>query len=266
MEPTQDVYNFAPLIATLDYAYYYHKKVIVRVFFKSYRGDHPKPLPAYILGAPGIYGGASPNGGLRLNQFDGFTPRFDNTELMARFKTLITTMSLAIGNHPALQGIGPDESAWSLTEKSKTWPVDGLKNKDIVDAHRKICAHMKWRFPEKEIYPFVNFYEGGTVCTTQMNLRWFIDRGYEAGITDTHRIPEMLKTVQPIECMFPMATKTLVCVDHMSIGEDDSSLTERFLENARKTAYLGADITAWYADVPSSNYWRAAKNAMSVIG
>ncbi|SOD42377.1 hypothetical protein [Nitrosovibrio sp. Nv4] len=264
METAEGVYDFSALTTTLNYAATYGKKVIVRIFTKTVSAAKPKPLPAYILNDEVTYGGDATTGGLRINRFSAWSPRLDNPNVMARYKALITAMAAAVGNHSALQGIGPDESAWGFGE---LWPVAGLTTGQIRDAHREMCLHIQSCFPGKEIYPFYNYCDGSEDAEVVAELNWSIGQGMYAGLSDTHRIPDMQSGIPPVATAFPMAAKTIMCVDYMSVGEDDSGVTERMLENARTTALRGADITVWLNwGGASGNWWAAAKNAMAIIG
>jgi hypothetical protein len=262
METSEGVYDFSALTATLNYAATYGKKVIARVFYKAYSAT-PKPLPAYILNDHVTYGGASTEGGLRANSFPGWTPRFDNAALMARFKALITAMAAAVGSHSALQGVGPDESAWSFAGVTQS----GLTATMIRDAHKEICLHFQTCFPGKEIYPLINYCDFSTGAEVLTLLQWSVANGFLVGMTDTFRLPEQIASIQPVSTAYPTSTKTIMYVDYQSTGANDLGLTERMLENARECARNRADITVWYTrGGASSTYWAAAKNAMSVIG
>ncbi|WP_090878282.1 hypothetical protein [Nitrosovibrio sp. Nv6] len=264
METAEGVYDFSKLTTTLNYAATYGKKVIVRVFTKTVSGAKPKPLPAYMLNDETTYGGSATTGGLRINGFSGWSPRFDNPNVMARFKALITAMAAEVGPHSALQGIGPDESAWGFRD---TWPIADLTTAQVKDAHREQCLHIQSCFPGKEIYPFYNYCDGSPDEEVIAEFQWSLSQGMCAGITDTHRIPEMQSGVQPVAAAYPVSAKTLMIVDYMSTGADDSGLAERYLENGRTTALRGADITVWLNwGGATGNYWAAAKNAMATIG
>lgn len=264
MEIVEGIYNFSTIINALDYVHARGKKLIARVFYKSYSGAAAKPLPAYILNDEATYGGAVNSGGLCTNAFGGYTPRFDNVNVMARFKALITAMAIEIHSHPALRGVGPDESAWSF---GAGFGATGLKAAQVRAAHREKCLHFQSCFPGKEVYPFYNYCDGSTNAEIVAELKWSLEQGMCAGITDTHRVPEMLAGVQPVASVYPVPQKTIMCVDFLSSGANDSGLTERYLENARQTAAAGADITVWYTrGGASSSYWAAAVNAMSIVG
>ncbi|MDN5752329.1 MAG: hypothetical protein L0H15_03480 [Nitrosospira sp.] len=267
MESAQGVYDFSTIITALDYAASKGKNVIVRIFYKTYVAAHPKPLPAYILSDHATYGGSPTSGGLLPNQFSAWTPRMHNAAVMARFKALVSAMADVIGSHPALQGISVDESAWSLTSASGTWPVAGLTAQDTTNTHREISAHLKACFPDKEVYVFCNYFEGNNAATCLENLRWYVAQGYLPAITDTFRRPENNASIQPTDPAYPMAAKTLMDVEWMSTGADDSGLTERMIQNAMEHARCGAHISAWMArGGATSNYWVAMKNAMAVVG
>jgi hypothetical protein len=267
MESEFGVYNFTTILNALNYAAVNGKKMIVRLFYKTYSSAQAKPLPNYILNDPLVYGGSTTEGGLRMNHFNGWTPRFDNRNVMDRFKALITAMSVEIGSHPTLQGVAPDESAWSFGGLWGTSTTTGLTGAQVRQAHREKCLHFQSCFPGKEVYPFYNYCDGSTNVQIVGELQWSLAQGMCAGITDTHRVPEMLLGVQPVYISYPTAAKTLMCVDYLSSGSEDSGLVERYLENARRTAELGTDITAWYTrGGASSNYWAAVRSAIAAIG
>lgn len=277
METSEGVYDFTNLIQTLNYAAARTppKPVIIRLYFKNYSGS-TKPVPAYIANDPATYGGTGTTGGLRVNNFGAtcYTPRLDNANVMVRFKALITAMAAAVGSHPMLQGVGPDESTWSFgdtTAQGSLWVTEyapaGLTAAKIRQAHRDICLHFQSCFPTKEIYPFYNDCDGSSTAEVLAELQWSIEQGMCAGITDTHRLPEMISGIQRVIGAYPMETKTLMCVDLLSCGADDSGLTERMLKNGRECARYGADITCWHAEGGvTSNYWAAAKNAFTILG
>ncbi|MEP6879001.1 MAG: hypothetical protein ABI865_09145 [Nitrosospira sp.] len=268
MEPSEGVYDFANLLQSLNYAASHGKKIIIRVFYKNYYGS-TKPLPSYITNNPTTYGGTGTTGGLRINTFGAtcYTPRFDNAALTVRFKALITAMAAAVGSHSALQGVSPDESAWSLGGLWNAYAAEGLTAAQVRLSHREKCLHFQSCFPTKEVYPFYNYCDGSNTAETIAELNWSLGQGMLAGISDTHRLPEMISGIQPVITAYPMPVKTLQCVDLLSYGADDSGLTERMLKNARETARYGADITCWHAEGGvSSNFWAAAKNAMALIG
>ncbi|SOD41731.1 hypothetical protein [Nitrosovibrio sp. Nv4] len=267
LETAQGVYDFSTITNALDYVAGRGKKLIVRTFYKSFSAAHAKPLPSYILDDHVTYGGSATTGGLWVNSFGGYSPRFNNPAVMARFKALITAMADEFGDHPALQGIAPDESAWGFGALWGTPATAGLTAAQVRNAHREICLHIQICFPDKEIYPFYSYCDGSPDADVIAELKWSISQGMCAGITDTHRLPGMIGGIQPVASAFPVPAKTVMCVDFMSTGADDSGLTERYLENARTTALRGADITVWYArGGATSSYWAAAKNAMAIIG
>jgi hypothetical protein len=137
LESEAGVYNFSAVMSALNFAATNGKKMIIRVFYKSYSGTQPKPIPSYMLNDEITYGGSPSQGGLRPNAFGGHTPRFEHPAVMERFKALITSMADKFGNHPALQGMGPDESAWSYGSLWGTLATAGLTAAQVRYAHRE---------------------------------------------------------------------------------------------------------------------------------
>ena len=268
LAPAQGVYTFTNPVKTLNYAQSYGKSVILRFFYKNYAGVPELRLPDYITSDHITYGGSVGHGGLRPNAIGGYTPRFDHPQLMAHFKDMITALAAEIADHPALQGVGFDESAWSFANTWGTGETVGLTAAQVRAAHREMSLHLQSCFPGKEIYPFYNYCDGSTATQVLDELRWSWTQGMLASITDTHRYTDMSHAFQPVMPAYPInGVKTIMCVDHMSTGNNDSGVTERMLENARTTALRGADITAWYIrGGASSAWWTAVKNAIAIIG
>ena len=263
LETAQGVYNTTNVLKTLDYAAALNKPVILRIFYKSYGSTWPLPVPSYIVDNTATYGGDTGYGGLRINSALGYTPRFDNVNVMARFKDMIAGVAAVIANHSALQGMGFDESAWSFAGVTQT----GLTALQIRQAHREMCLQLQTSFPAKEIYPFYNYCDFSSTPNLLLELQWSWDQGMCAGMTDTHRLTDMTTGIQPVAVAYPAPVKFLMCVDYMSTGDNDSSLTERYLENARTTSLRNADITAWYDHNGASGaHWAATMNAISVFG
>lgn len=265
--PAQGVYDFTNPVNTLNYAQSYGKSVIIRFFYKNYAGVPELRVPDYITSDHITYGGSVGHGGLRQNNIGGYTPRFDNPQLMGHFKDMVTALAAEIADHPALQGVGFDESAWSFGDTWGPEITDILTPADIKSAHREMALHLQSSFPGKEIYPFYNYCDGSPDDEVLEELNWSWTQGMLASITDTHRYTDMSHAFQPVMPAYPANIKTLMCVDHMSMGDNDSSLTERMLENARTTALRGADITAWYIRGGASGaWWAAIRNAIEVFG
>lgn len=270
-ETAEGVYDFSKVRATLDYAQTYGKKVILRGYYKSYSTGEIKRIPAYIVSDHVKYGGTSGLGGLRPNFLGaapaGYTPRFDNPNVISRFHAWWTAMAAEIGNHPALQGMGPDESTWSMGGHTSLYASEGLTTAIIRSTHRAHCLHLQSVFPGKEIYPFYNFCDDSTDEEARAEFHWSLSQGMCAALTDTRRLTDMADYPQQVIAEYPVAAKTLICVDYMSTGADDSGLKERYLENARTTALYGADITAWYIHGGANgNWWAAVRNAISIFG
>ena len=151
LESEAGVYNFSAVTSALNFAAANGKKMIIRVFYKSYSGTQAKPIPSYIVNDEVTYGGLPSQGGLRLNAMSGHTPRFDHPAVMERFKALVAAMADAFGDHPALQGMAPDESAWSFGSLWGTSATAGLTTAQVRYLHREKCLHFQSCFPGKEI-------------------------------------------------------------------------------------------------------------------
>lgn len=267
METGEGAYNFSTVTNALNYAKSLGRKVILRVFYKSYASSHAKPLPAYILNNHTTYGGLPGSGGLLPNSFGGYTPRLHNVALMNRFKALVTAMAAEVGSHPALQGVCIDEGTWSLTTWSGTWPVPGLTGQDLINCFETINTHFRACFPDKEVYVFINFFEDISAAKTRSILQSYVARGYLPAITDTKRRPENNNSIQDVDPLYPMNAKTLMGVDYMSTGANDSGLTERMIQNSMENARMGAGITAWYTrGGANSSYWSAVRSAIAATG
>lgn len=273
VETSQGVYNTAPLVTAANYLASLGKKLIIRIFWKTYTDTADPPtnpqVPDYIKNDEATYGGAAGKGGL-YQMWNGTTPfgwsaRLDNANVNARFRLLVDAIASAISGHSALQGAAFDESTWSVYNSSTGLPV-GLTAATQIQTMKDLYTYLQGKFPGMEIYPNVNYTEG-TDSDTRALQQWCIDQGMLVGITDTFRPADMWRGKQPVYELMPRSTKTLVHVDHMSMGADDAGLTARMVENFRQTARLGADITVVYLEAGSdSNYWRAATAAMEIVG
>lgn len=262
-ETSEGVYDFTNLKRSLDFAQTEGKGFIIRLLYKSYIDTEPKRIPDYILNDHATYGGDAGSGGMILNQFDGYTPRMQNQALMARFKAFIAACGKAVGNHPALEGVSLDESTWSLSYDSGTWPVPGLKAQDLIDAFAALNQQWRDSFPGKDVYVFINFFEDSSPAKTRSVLLDYVAKGYLPAVTDTKRRPENNNTLQDVAPLYPFPedVRSMICVDYMSTGENDSGLTERMVANAMETARVGSWITGWYMRGGSDSAWWAAIKA-----
>lgn len=277
IEPSIGVYDFSAITSALDYCNERGKKLILRFFWKTYvdPNDPPNspPVPNYILTDHIQYGGVSGAGGLYKNyagsSHAGWSARLDNIGVMARAKALITALASEISFHPCFSGFMFDESNWSVYNGS-SMPA-GLSTETIVAADKDIYLHAQAEFAGHRVFPNVNFVDGhpysAALQPARDLLEWTIDNGFPVGVTDTFRIPEKASGIQPVYKNLPKDVFTIVHVDYLSTGDDDSGLTQRMIQNARQAARLGADITVWYnRGGASSNYWTAIKNAIAQIG
>lgn len=273
IETSQGVYNLTPLINAANYLNGLGKKMIVRIFWKTYTDTADPPtnpqVPDYIKNDPATYGGTTNKGGL-YQMWNGTSPfgwsaRLDNANVNARFRALIDAIAGAVASNGALQGAMLDESTWSVYNSSTGLP-SGLTSTIQIDTMKGLYSYLQSKFPGKEIYPNVNYTEGSDADTRALQ-QWCIDQGMLVGVTDTFRTTDMWRGKQPVYELMPRSTKTLVHVDHMSMGADDANLLPRMIENFRMTARLGANITVVYLEAGSSaNHWLLAKQAMGIVG
>lgn len=279
-ETSEGVYDFSSLITAIEYTAARGKKFIPRVGWKSYNDSaNPPanpPIPLYIVQDHAKYGGNVNSGGLYINYSGtspiGWSARLDNNNVLTRFNAFVTAMAEAISSYPNVVGFAFDESIWGVVNGSVM--PDGLTTQNVYDANVAMYQHAIAAWPGKSVYPFVNFldaapYSAGLQPARNL-LQHTVDIGMGVGVTDTHRIPEMGRMIQPVYLSLPLTTpnnhKQFVVVDYLSTGADDSQLQQRMILNAIQANRLGADITVWYnRGGASSNYWAAMKQAMAYV-
>lgn len=285
-EPTFNNYNFFSLGIQLDRAKALGKKLIVRCYAKTYSGAFtdpagalPTPLavPDYIPLDPMTYGGSAYRGGLyKVHQGTptpvGWGTAFENANVRARWKALVTAVHANFGGHPALAGwIGPDESARSAWDGSSL--PSGMSASTVVAANKDIWTHDASTFGAALVWPCINYIDSTDTLSvanqTAIDLQaWAAAQGMNIAISDTIRVPEMVdRFLQPVYYSTPrsdMASgrKTLVHVDYLSLGAVDAGLTQRIIDSARQTYRLRADITAWNPRPNVAGYWEAQKAAI----
>lgn len=285
LETAEGVYDFSAILTALNYCAANGKKMIIRFFWKTYtdandpplQGGSPaaKPVPDYIKTAFGTYGGVSGSGGMRRAyvgaSFAGWAARLEQSAVNAKFRAFLAALVSATSGHSALQGYMFDESTWGSHDGSDM-PGD-LTETQVEDTMRNLYSYLVSIGGSKELYPNVNYLEGTSSLETMyqkaIDLKnWCKSIGMKVGVTDTYRIPDMAtRFLQPVYRDLPDTSKTVVHVDFLSTGADDATLAFRMLGNARQSARLGANITAWYTrGGASSNYWAAAKFAMAAVG
>lgn len=293
LEPSFGVYNFddggsftSNIVSALDRCQVLGKKLIVRVLAKVYTGNITDsagaiPLPAnlavpdYIPSDSATYGGTSFRGGIYPVYLGGsgvgWGAQFENANVMARWKALVTAAYARFGKHPAFAGwIGPDESTRSAYNGSG-YPA-GISFATTRDANREIYLHDRTTWGADKCWPVINYIEGGTVDEQIAEQVLAATNGMNVAYSDTFRMPEQATTtMQPvywnnIKTSLATERKVLVHVDGLSMGANDSGLAKRMIDNARQTYRLGASITAWYPFGVSVGgdpaYWAAIQAAI----
>lgn len=262
-EGARGVYNFSSIRNALDYVGARGKKLILRMFYKSYDFSWPKPVPIDIVNDHITYGGTPALGGVVLNSFGGYTARFDNDQVRSRYYGMLSALADEIAGHPALFGVAPDESAWSIPSLPS-----GLTSQRLIDLFLDHLAKLRELFPTQIVFPYVNYLEGSNHERTREVLKQTLALGYAASLTDIFRIPEQLARVQPVAPLYPLDSFTLASIDGLSYGNDEGlpALKERMRENCRQAAAMGANIVAWNTKGGySGNFWQAARDAMATV-
>lgn len=289
LETSEGVYNFAPTLRALDQALSLGKKLIVRVYAKTYSGAFTDPaaanpttllVPDYIVDNPAVYGGAAYRGGIYKVYSGGVAvgwgPVFETAAVRARWKALVTAAGAAIGSHAAFAGwMGPDESTRSAYTGSGL-PAE-INQAAVIAANQDIWTHDISVFGSIKVWPVINYIDSTeTIAVSNqatIDLQtWVATQGMNIAVSDTYRVPEKVtRYLQPVYYSLPRNDlaanrKTLVHVDLLSLGANDAGLTERMIETARQAHRLGADITVWNPYPVSAgghaNYFVAQKVGM----
>jgi len=291
LETSLGVYSFTSALAALNRAAALGKKVIVRVVAKTYSGnildsDAAIPLaanlgvPNYIPSDSGTYGGTSNRGGLYPVYLGGvgvgWGAQFETAAVRDRWTALVTAAQAAIGSHAAFAGwIGPDESARSSYNGASL--ATGHSFETVSTANRDIYAHDIATFGVSRCWPCINYVDSEKSLATANNdtiaeQTWTAQQGVNIAHSDTYPMPETASVfMQPVywsnvRSSMTSGRKILTHVDLLSLGENDSGLSDRMLRCARQTYRLGSDITAWHYFVADSviraAYWAAQTAAM----
>lgn len=250
IESSLGVYSAANLDAAVSYVAARGKKLILRLWWKSYTdaNDPPlaPPIPNYIVSDHTTYGGVSGSGGMRkvytLPTWAGWGAMLENAAVYARFTALIDWIGSRYGSDVAFEGIGPDESIWGAS-----FPLPaGLTTQNVIDTNKALLQRMQQAAPEKEVFQFANYLDDGTIDQVGDYISWGGDNGFSLGITDVLAVPQRASFMQHAYFNLPVENRrTLVCAEELSYGANDGTLSSRMDDNYRTAAMLGADIVAW---------------------
>lgn len=280
IETSAGVYNWAPLIAALDYCQTQGIPLVPRIYTKSYANavDPPtiKCVPDDIKADHTTYGGVSGSGGMRRvyigSTWSGWGAMFDNASVNARFRTFFSAMVAAVGSHPALAGYMYDESTWGCFDGT-AMPA-GVTTASIDTTMRALYDYMRVAAGAKPVWPNINYLDGDgaleTIYATTIALRDYCrSQGMPVSVTDTYPLSRWSRFLQPVYRDMPIAgaSNVIVTIDYGSTGADDATLLQRTIANVEQTLSMGADCTVLYArGGGTSNYWLAFQAAMAAVG
>jgi len=288
-ETSFGIYNFTSLINQLNRCSVLGKKLILRMFCKTYSGSFTDPvgalpttlaIPDYIPLNHSTYGGTAFRGGIYPVYLSGtavgWGPMLENDAVRSRWRLMVEAIKSAVGNHPAFAGfIGPDESARSAWTGSAL-PV-GMTSSSVIAANKDMWSHAAAHFGYDKTWPVVNYIDGTE--STSINIQnvidtqsWVSASGMNVALSDTYLVPsKVTQFLQPVYYSTPRkdmspGRKTLVHIDLLSLGAVDAGLNQRMIDLAKQTYRLGADITAWnpytVGGGGSASYWTAMQAAI----
>jgi hypothetical protein len=291
IETSFGVYDFTKIIAALNRCAILGKKMIVRVVCKVYYGNITDPggaiplpanlnVPDYLPLDSATYGGTSFRGGIYPVYLSGtgvgWGAQFETSNVLDRWKALVTAAGAAFGNHSAFYGwAGPDESTRS-SYNGTALPA-GHSFATVSSANRLIYQHDAITFGASKCWPVINYIDSEKSLSvanvdTIAEQSWAAQQGYNIAFSDTYPMPETATIfMQPaywndIRAQMVTGRKVLSHVDLLSIGANDSGLSDRMKRCAIQTYRLGSDITAWHYFVSNSTdraaYWAAQQAAI----
>lgn len=250
LETSQGVYNTSRLDAAVDYCAARGKRLILRLWFKSYTdaNDPPlsPPIPAYIVSAPATYGGASGSGGMRKSYtyptWAGWAAMLDNSAVRDRMYALIDYIGNRYKGASAFFGWGLDESQWGAA-----YPLPAeLTTATVAATNIALHERMASAAPGKLVIQFANFLDSGTVDNVLDHVEDGKGRGWAVGVTDVFSVPTRAVSMQPSYYALPDPGRfTIVCSEGLTFGSNDAGLSARMDDAYRMCAMLGADICAW---------------------
>lgn len=248
---TLGVYTPSALDTAVSYTLAQGKKLILRLWWKSYTdaNDPPlnPPLPAYIVSDHATYGGVAGVGGLRkvytLPTWAGWGAMLEQPAVRDRFYALIDYITARYGSSVAFSGMGPDESVWGA---SYPLPAE-LTTQNVIDVNKEMLLRMKQGLPaDKVVVQWANYIDSGSISQVSEYMEWGNANNLGVGITDVFGTPQRAGVIQHAYYQMPMASRlTITCVEGLSYGADDGTLAARMDDNYRSAAYLGPDIVGW---------------------
>ena len=146
LEPSPNTYNFTDIIAKLDLAQSKGLKLIVLPIDRTFNATNPVPTD---LQASYSY----------FHAGNGWQATRWLAPLRTRWQAMHTAMAAAIGSHPALAGIGVQETSTGLSAAQQvTYSYTAASYRDSLISN---LLHIGAAFPTKKVFFYQNFLTGG---------------------------------------------------------------------------------------------------------
>lgn len=272
LEPSQGVYNFTNLDKSLNYAASRGKKLIPRLYIKSYNDANEVPTdpiaPAYVLTDNATYGGQSGQGGLLKGYaytsgtpvWVGWTVNIMTPAVLGRVQALISAVASRVMAHPAGEGFCFDE--FVLGVYHDVWPAGVSLDGELTALNAMVTSAITAVGEPSKVFPGQNYVDSDNppYPLSDQLARSLIKRGVTLMLCD------VFLTETPPYAVFAGNVGGMATIDYMDYGADDGGLSARTITLGVRARQLSARYLAWYyRDGASSNYWSAVRAALAVI-